>query len=238
MIHKAAMAMSFAMILTAIMAGCKSSDNSVNPVDNRTVIFTEGFEGDLSNWRPNYMITVGDFYPQMRITADAAHAGTHSITTDSNRTALLYYTDSRIEKGIVGAEFYIRANAAGQTNFTVEIGQNAGSSGGLGKAFGLGFDKTDSVKCTYYDSYTGQNDKMLSAIQANRWYKCDVEVDFTAKTAAYFLDGAKVRTVGLPTQEMYGIDRVLVFRGMGLVDLPNAEGPKPYFADDIVFYKK
>ena len=218
--------------VAGLMMGCSKKDNPVAPPE-RTVLFTEGFEGDLSNWRDNYMINIGDFYPQMRISTDAARTGTHSITSDSNRCALLYYVDPRVETGIVGGEFYIMATAAGQTNFTVEIGQNAGSSGGLGKAFGFGFDQTDSVKCTFYDSWTGPNDTMISALQLNHWYKCVVEVDFTAQTITYYLEGAKVRTRPLPTQEMYGIDRVLVFRG-----IMGAEGPTSYFADDIVLYKK
>jgi hypothetical protein len=234
-----------AMVAMGMLAGCNNSNNPTAPVKSNpvdltwTTLFSEGFEsqGDTANWRPNYMITVGDFYPQMRITSDAAHTGAHSITTDSNSTALLYYIDDRIETGAVVAEFYIRANALGQTNFTVELGQNAGSSGGLGKSFGMGFDQTDSVKCTYFDTYTGQNDKMLSRIQINRWYKCAVEVNFTAATISYYLDDAKVKSVPRPTQEMYGIDRLLVFRGVGL-NGDGAEGPKSYFADDIVVYKK
>ena len=249
MIRKAAIAISLAMMLTGIMLGCKNNPASPakpNPVDTtRTVLFREGFEEDsakLDSIWTSYMITTDEgFYAKMRSTMAAAHSGTHSITTDSNWTALEYNVFSRIETGIVGVEFYIRANAAGQTNFTVEIGQYAGSSGGLAKAFGLGFDRNDSVKYTYYNGFTGQHsDSMISPIRFNNWYKCAVEVDFTAWTVTYYLDDAKVRTKPLPAlaEEMYGIDRVLVFRGMGLVDLPNAEGPKPYFADDIVFYKK
>jgi hypothetical protein len=245
MIRTAAIVIFSVMIPAGIMVGCKNNSNPAAPVGQRTVIFSDGFESpviDTSIWRLTYMVNFPDFYPQMRITTDAAHTGARSLTSDSNRTALVYETPpkARIETGIAGAEFYIMAKAAGQINFTVEIGQYKGSSGGLGKAFGFGFDRTDSLKCTYFNDHVGQNDSMLSSIQLNHWYKCVVEVDFIDTTVTYYLDDAKVRALPLPTldQEMMGIDRFLVFRGMGLVDLPNAEGPKPYFADDIVFYKK
>jgi hypothetical protein len=240
MLRTAAIVIFSVMIPAGIMVGCKNNSNPAAPVDQRNVILTDGFESqvvDTSKWRLDYMILQGDFYPQMRISTDAAHTGTRSITSDSNRAALEHDIDSRVESGIVGVEFYIFANAAGQTNFTVSIGQNAGSTGGLGKEFGLGFDQTDSVKCVYYDSWVGANDTIISPIQLNHWYKCAVELDFTSHKITYYLDDAKVRTLPFPTIEMYGIDRLLVFRGFGL-NGDGAEGPKSYFADDIVLYKK
>jgi hypothetical protein len=214
---------------------CTAIDDALitNTPGGSTVIFSDGFGGGLSAWRDTYMPIIGDFYPAMRISTVAAHTGTHSITTDSNRTALIYYVDPRIETGIVGAQFYFMAMAKGQINFTVEIGQNAGSSGGLGKSFGFGFDKSDSVKTTYYDSWNGPQDIMLSAIQLNHWYKGNVEINFADNTVTYYLDDVKVRALALPLQEMYGIDRVLVFRG-----LKSTEGLKPYFADDIILYTR
>jgi hypothetical protein len=224
-----------------MMAGCK---NSVGPTSTdsppipsgATAVMSDGFGGDLSNYMATYMITVGDFYAQMRITADAAHSGTHSITSDSNRTALEYDFSSSIIKGIVGVQFYIMAKSAGHTNFTVQLGKNAGSSGGLGKQFGLGFDKSDYVKCVFYnmDDITPQQDSLLAPIQFNHWYKGVVEVNFTTNAVTYYLDDVMVKNMSFPAlATMYGIDRLLVFRGM-----EGAEGPKPYYADDIVVYKK
>lgn len=233
--------------------GCNTSSSNNDDPDKTlatptgaTAIFSDGFGGDLDSdsiWQATYMINVGDFYPHMRITADAAHTGTHSLTTDSSRTALVYNIDPRAESGIIGVQFYIMAKTAGEINFTVQIGQNSGSSGGLSKSFGLGFDPTDSIKCTYYDTHyemnNGSNDSMLSAIELNRWYKCAVEVDFTGKTIKYYLDDVNVRTLALPTAEMYGIDRLLVFRGMtGSNEVASSDGPKSCYADDIVLYEK
>jgi hypothetical protein len=218
--------------MSCMMSGCKS--NSVAPM--WTVVFSDGFEGDLSNYKPTYMINVNDFYSQMRITTDAAHSGTHSVTSDSNRSALEYDLIPSIISGIVGVQFYIMAKSSGQTNFTVQIGKNAGSSGGLGKQFGLGFDKSDSVKCVLYnmDDFTPQQDSLLSPIQFNHWYKCVVEINFATNMVTYYLDDAVVKRMSFPAlATMYGIDRLLVFRG-----IDGAEGPKPYYADDIVLYKK
>jgi hypothetical protein len=225
-----------------MMSGCNS--NSVGPTSTdsppiptgATVVFSDGFGGDLSKYKASYMINVNDFYSPMRITTDAAHSGTHSVTSDSNRTALEYDLVPSIISGIVGVQFYIMAKSSGQTNFTVQIGKNAGSSGGLGKQFGLGFDKSDFVKCVLYnmDDFTPQQDSLLAPIQFNHWYKCVVEINFVTNMVTYYLDDAVVKSMSFPAlATMYGIDRLLVFRGTD-----GADGPKPYYADDIVLYKK
>jgi hypothetical protein len=210
-------------------------DSAVPLPAGATIIFKDGFGEGLTKWDSQYMILVNDFYPQMRIADNVAHSGTHSITSDSARTALVHSIDPRLETGILGLQFYMMATAAGQTNFSVRFGQNNGSSGGLGKGFGFGFDKSDSVKTLYYDSWdmTPETDSMLAPIQLNRWYKCVVEINFTAQNITWKLDDAVVQTKPLPTNEMYGVDRVLVFRG-----LDGADGVKPYYADDIVVYTK
>ena len=236
-----------------IMAGCN------NPVDpaagdgdfltapaGATKIYSDGFEGDLSKWDEKYMIVVSDFYYHMQQTTAAFHSGKNSITADSNRTALLYsLSDERsVDQGIAGVQFYIMANEKGQTNFTVEIGKNAGSSGGLGKAFGIGFDPNDSIKCKAYDMLGSEQvgDFMVAPIELGHWYKCVVEVDFTAKKVRYTIDDMN-HTIDLPSSDMSKIDRLLVFRGQ-TTERPNyssvdcAEGKKQYYVDDIVFYKK
>jgi hypothetical protein len=235
------------------LIGCNTNpvatDTDQNPAapSGATLIVSDGFGGDLSKWMSKYMINENDFYYPMRITDAAAHAGKHSLTTDSNRTALAYEirATDRVEEGIVGTSFYIMTKATGQINFTVEMGQYGGSSGGLFKSFGMGFDARDSLKCTTFDNYGGRTDKILGVIESNRWYKCKVEVDFTAQNAVYYLDDVKVWESTLPTVEMYGIDRLLVYRGeFAEGQKPSeysvlcSEGPKQYFIDDIIFYKK
>jgi hypothetical protein len=239
-----------AACFTGGLTGCSKKNPAEPPAGETptapagsTLQFAEGFGGDLSKWDASYLVSYPDeIYPHLRITTEAAHTGTHSITSDSNRTALLFIDTPRVETGTVGVQFYIMAKVAGQSNFTVEIGQNAGSSGGLAEAFGIGFDPSDSIKCTFFDTYysmnNGHNDSLLAPIQIDHWYKCAVEVNFTDSTIAYYLEDALVRTLPLPTSVM-GIDRLLVFRGnWGMHDAPSVEGTKQYYADDIVLYKR
>jgi|WetSurMetagenome_2_1015567.scaffolds.fasta_scaffold166014_1 hypothetical protein len=215
-----------------------------------TALFSDGFGGDLEKYDKRYMVTESDTFSRMRITTEAAHTGKHSITGDSNRTAIVYNVPQaqRVESGMAGIQFYIMAKAKGQANFTVELGENAGSSGGLGKAFGIGFDPNDSIKCKYFDfqaSMFGKEkiaDTMLRPIEVNHWYKCVIEVNITDSTVTYYIDNEKIRTQKIYTLIM-GIDRALVLRDLK-VDRPNyvtadcKEGPQQYYADDIVLYKK
>ena len=228
-----------------VFMGCNSKSNPASPSDTpavptgTTALFSDGFGGDLSKYESQFMLAVDSFYSPMRITIDAAHSGTHSLTTDSNKTALCYEVTPRPESGIVGFQWYMMAKSAGSINFAVSAGQNAGSSGGLSKNFGFAFDSSNVIKATYHDvnyGMFGEADTVLGTIQFNHWYKCRVEVnlaDMTTDSAVvYYLDDAKVYHMNLPTIEMYGIDRVLAFRGYG------AEGPKQYYVDDMVLYKK
>ena len=236
-----------------ILAGCNNpagNDDGDTPAvpTGVTAIYSDGFGGgDLSNWDDHYMIVVGDNYPHMQITADAFHSGSYSLTTDSNRTALQYSLDytTRVENGIVGVQYYMMAKEMGGINFTVEIGKNAGSSGGLGKSFGIGFDPSDSIKCKFYDMLGSVtvSDTLLGPIQLDHWYKCVVEVDFTTRKVTYSIDDAVVVIKDLPSSDMDHIDRLLVFRGeyverANYVTINCLEGPKQYYIDDIVLYKK
>jgi hypothetical protein len=240
--------------VACVFFGCNNSNpvssaSDGNPAapEGATLIISDGFGDNLAKWDKEYMVTSEQIYPPMQITNLVAHTGSHSLTTDSNRTALLFslLPQNRVEQGIVGVHGYIMAKALGQANFTLEIGQNAGSSGGLGKSWGIGFDPNDSIKCKCYDMLGTVivGDTMVKPIELNHWYKCVVEVDFTAKTITYYLDDAKIWTRTLPTSDMYGIDRLLVFRGQ-TTERPNydvascKEGKQQYYADDIVFYKK
>lgn len=244
--------------VAAMFLGCGNPASSTSSNEDpavptgETAILTEGFGGNLSKWQSTYMVLASSpLYPQMRITTDAAHMGKHSVTSDSNQTALVFDLGdtNRVDHGIVGVQFYIMAKEKGEANFTVEIGKNAGSSGGLGKAFGIGFDPNDSIKCKRYEQRDSLGnevivDSMIGPIQLNHWYKCVVEVNFTTQTITYSIDDAVVRTAPLPTTDMAFIDRLLVYRG-ATVERPNyaqaaacTDGPKQYFADDIVFYKK
>jgi len=237
-----------------------SSTTSENPAipAGVQVVFSSGMNdediADTSKWSKDYMINVNDFYPQMRATTEAAHSGKYSVTSDSNRTALVVKLEgilpnlynnpeiNKINKGICGVEFYIMAKAKGGINFTLELGQYAGSSGGLSKSFGIGFDIFDSIKATHYDADGGRTDKMVEPIKLNYWYKCKIEINFNDSTATYYIDGNMVDQGKLPSREMYGIDKMLIFRGPLAQkgdEYPECqEGPKPYYIDDIVLYTR
>jgi hypothetical protein len=210
-----------------------------------TVLFAEGFGDTLGAWQPDYLIKYGDpTYPRMRITTAAAHTGTHSVTSDTSWSALEYVIPNQLYTGTVGVQFYIMATAKGEANFSVQYGQNAGSSGGLGHAWGLGFGHNDSLVAYLYDYMSGTQyqDSSLFPMQLNHWYKCVVEANFNDSTFTYYVDDQKVRTATVPAQDWYGLDRLIVYRGTNPYDeaqgLDHQSGPKPYYADDIVLYKK
>jgi hypothetical protein len=256
MVHRLIFTVSaVACIAGMMMMGCKSNpvvpppgDESITGPAGSTDVLIEGFGGTLSKWESQYMVLVNDYYPQMRITTAAHNTGTHSITSDSNRTAIVYKanpplepTDTAAVHYIVGVQFYIMAAAKEQANFSVQFGQDNGSSGGLGKGFGIGFDKSDSIKTMLYDTWGGltpESDSMLAPIQLTHWYKCNIELDLGKTwTATWSLDGVVVQTKSLPTQEMSRVDRVLVFRGAEPGNM-GAEGVKQCYADDIILYTK
>jgi hypothetical protein len=219
-----------------IVSGCGEK----NPVsgDNRTVIYSDGFENGLSGWQPVYQVTQEDLYKPMRINSTAKHSGNNSITSDSSMTALYHIELDRIETGTVGVEFYMMAQSLEKTNFGVEIGQNPGSSGAVSPAYGIYFDPSDSIKCTSYTSFPSVDiQKMVAPIQAGKWYKLNIDVNMANSTVTYSIDGTIVHTE--KTSSLYGIDRLLVFRGKYGKDYSSSsDGVKPYFIDDITYYKK
>jgi hypothetical protein len=230
------------ILIADYIDGSINDKSALFSINKKGVIFNDGFEGDLSKWSSSYMLNpVDPRLPRMTITAATAHGGQHAITTDSNSTALMLVIDSTaafpkmkpIEDGVAGVEFYFMARSAGGINFTMEIGQNAGSSGGLGYCYGIGFDPSNRLKCTYSDLYNDlRNDSLYTPLEAGYWYKATIEVSFTAKTVNYYLDGVQIRTMPLH-DGIFRLDRVLIFRGMD-----GAEGPKQYYADDLTLYTK
>jgi hypothetical protein len=201
---------------------------------------SEGFEAGLSHWEGTYY--VGEWIYQMRITTDAARTETHSLTTDSNMTALIHkeIAENRVESGTAGVEFYMMAGSLEQANFGVEIGQNPGSSGAVSPAFGIFFDPSDSIKCIIYCSFPSVDTQtMIAPIQADHWYKCKVEVNMTNSTASFYLDDSLKHTEQIDSLGLMGVDVVLVYRGLyGKNYSSSSEGVKPYYVDDITFYSK
>jgi hypothetical protein len=221
-----------------VITGC-SNDKTITPSD-RTVLFTEGFEGDLTGkWEGVYMISSMERFDRMRVTTEAANSGTHSLTTDSNMTALYHTDTNRVESGTTGIEFYMKAQSLGQVNFGLEIGQNPGSSGAVTPAFGIFFDPSDSIKCIVFNSWPEVNTQiMIAPIQADHWYKCKIEVNMTDTIVSYYIDDSMVHSERI-LDALMGIDRLLVIRGIyGNNFSASSEGAKSYYIDDITWYKK
>jgi hypothetical protein len=222
--------------------------NDTNPTApaGSSLLFSEGFGGDLSKWDGIYQVSGAEKYKQMRITTAAAKSGTHSLTTDSSMTALCHreLADSPVDTGIAGVEYYMMAQTLGQINFGLEIGKDPGSSGAVTPAFGIFFDPSDSIKCIVHNTWPAVDTQIaVEKITASRWYKFKVEVNMTDSTANYFIDDNKILTLKLidNLKDAYplGINRLLICRGtMGMNFSSSAEGVKPYFIDDIVYYKK
>jgi hypothetical protein len=80
---------------------------------------------------------------------------------------------------------------------------------------------------------------LAEPILADHWYKCKVEVNMTDTTARFYLDDSLRHSERIDTVGLYGIDRLLVFRGLYGKDYSSSsEGTKPYYIDDITLYKK
>jgi hypothetical protein len=125
------------------------------------------------------------------------------------------------------------AKAAGGINFTVQIGLNGGSSSDFLGGYGIGFDTTNKLKCTYYDVVAGeQSDSLYTTLVPGQWYKGTVEISYTTNTVNYYIDGVQKRSLSLSSDFIH-FDRVLVVRGLG-----GPDGPKPYYVDDIKLYTK
>ena len=219
-----------------------SPDPSPATPSGATVLISESFGGNLSKWDASYMVSRGVLYSQMRNSVAVVHSGTHSITSDSSANALACSPHEIVDSGIAHLEFWLYAQSLGEANFTVQFGENAPqASGGLGKSFGIGFGRNDSLKCTYFDftDSSPYRDSSIAPILLGHWYKCTIEVDFNAKTISYFIDDQQVRTLTLLVENLYGIDRILAFRGVDARD-PNdhPSGPKEYYLDDLVYCRK
>lgn len=220
------------------LTGCNKEDPVGLP--DRTVMFTTGFEETMTGWDGVYQESSVRVYQQMTTTTDAAHSGTKAVTTDSNMTGLCHREPDRVESGIAGAEFYMKAQILSGINFGLLVGQNPGSSGAVSPSFGIFFDPADSIKCTFYNTFSPELDvqTMVAPIIADHWYKCNIEVNIDDSLVSYFLDDVLMHSAKT-IKALYGIDRLVVLRGKWGKDFAEStEGKMPYYIDDITFYKK
>lgn len=241
-----------------VMSGCKDTGN---PVDPGTPTFTDsiealpktsmlkdyndgidGFEtADLSLQHQSFRPSPSDDpLPFMSSTTTAHHSGSRSLTAQESSTGI-----ERIcivqTTGIIGISFWMMAESSGKINMFAALGKSGSSSMGAYYYFGLGFGKSDSIKyvCATDETGTGlvETSKTIAPIQFGHWYKCRVEFEFppsgdaaTPKRVNYYVDGKKVAsetTNDYPSR----FDMWLAIR-----DGAGAQGPKPYYIDDLMLY--
>ena len=241
-----------------MLSGCKGSDNPVGP-DTNTVTdsidalpktsmlkdYADGIDGfeatDItlqhSSYRPS---PTENPLPFMASTTAAHHSGSRCLTSDSNSTGIericIVHTT-----GVIGISFWMMAASSGKTNLFAALGKSGSSSMGAYYYFGLGFDKSDSIKYVYATDETGaglfETSKTIAPIQFGHWYKCRVEFEFppdgntaAQKRANWYVDGKKIASL-TTTDYPSRFDMWLALR-----DGAGAQGQKPYYIDDLMLY--
>lgn len=219
--------------MISILFGCNSkSNNPQAPTDpNRNVLLTENFETDLLKYQ---QVTYMPGWGMMSISAQAAHSGTHSLTSDANLTGIKKRLDAEIQDSIAGLEFYIMAKKGEQINLFAALCQSGSSFNGLFTIMGMGISKSDSLYFVYENTPTDSatmKHQNFAALQFNKWYKCNIEYDFNTSILNYYLDGAVVGTLTVPQA---GTLPLFVVLREDLI----SQGAKEYYIDDVTIYKK
>jgi len=222
-----------AVALCVMVVSCsKKNTNPVKPPDQPpgNVILSEGFEGDLSNYR---QITYDPAQGMMSISTQHVHSGNGSLTSDSNNTGIKRGISPSIDDSIAGLQFYLMATKAAHTNFIVAICRPGSSANGLFTIIGMGIDKSDSLEYIYENAPGDpiNEHKNFSALTLNKWYKCKIEYDYSDTTLTYFLDNDTVYTRTTPSPMT--LQTFVVMR-----DSLGALGPSGYYIDDVAIYKR
>jgi hypothetical protein len=240
----------------AVMAliGCKQASEPPpdNPPAKHIVVMRDSaftlVEATTGNGIFDYPwgLSLNNTLPPMKLdtTVGRLPAYNGSITTDSNNTALqliffamedsltLAYDSCRT----LVLEFYLKADTLCHTNFIAFLGKEGGSNRNSTRYVGMGFDALDSVKYVYsVDMTTNEQSKNVAQMQLHHWYKCSTEFDFTDTTVAYYLDNALVGHIHFQPTNIQAIvfDMFVIYRnGSG------ANGPAPYYLNDLTIYKK
>jgi hypothetical protein len=219
---------------------CNQNKAPTKPPDNPaplpgTIILSEGFEGDSTyldsnNYRQlNYDPAQG----RMSISTQHAHSGKSSLTSDSNNTSIKRNFSPSIDDSIAGLQFYLMATAAAHTNFFAALCKPGSSADGLITKYGMGIDKSDSLKYICYDYLSGINEYInFALLTLNKWYKCKIEYNYADTTLTYFLDNDTIYTRTTPSTLTPFQTFVVIRDGLG------AQGPSGYYIDDVTIYKR
>jgi hypothetical protein len=230
-----------AMVVLFINCNKNSSAPPAGPTaPARNVIFTEGFENipydldDTLHPNPYYSkVTSMPGWTADTISTDAAHSGTHSLTSDSNLSGIKRPLDPAIADSIAGLEFYLMAKKAEHTNIYAALATSGSSYNGLWVIMGIGIDKSDSLMFIYNKSPSDPLNEQINfaPLDSNKWYKCDIEYNFTDSTLTYSVDGTVVHAMNVPQPP--SLPRFVVLR-----DSAGAQGPADYYLDDVTVYKR
>lgn len=208
--------------------------DSGTTIMQRNAVFSEGFElTDLSN--AGYMqLTYVSGQGMMSISTNAAHSGSSSLTSDSNNTGIRKSLNDAIYDSIAGLEFYLMAKKAEHINFFAAIARPGSSVNGLFTIMGIGIDKSDSLQYIYENEpgdTVNNEHKNFAAIVFNKWYKCNIEYDFSNTTLSYYVDGSVVYTKSAPNP--MSLQMFVTIR-----DSSGVQGAKEYYIDDVTVYKR
>ena len=221
-----------AVALAAAIMHCGEDVNPTNTPDPvpGAVILSEGFEGDLSVYK---QITYDAAQGMMSISTQHAYSGKGSLSSDSNNTGIKARFDPSIDDSIAGLQFYLMATMAAHTNFIAAICKQGSSANGLFTIFGLGIDKSDSLKYVFENAPLDpmNEQKNFAPLKLNKWYKCKIEYNYTDTTLTYFVDNAEVYSRGVPNPMTLQV--FIVMR-----DDLGAQGPAGYYVDDVAVYKR
>jgi hypothetical protein len=217
--------------LTGIFPGCDTGTNNPSSGENiGSVIFEDGFEGNLDGYR-QILYEAGQ--SMMSTSTEYAKSGKSSLTSNSNNTSIKGRIDPSIDDSIAGLQFYLMAAKASHTNLFAALCKPGSSRTGLVATFGMGIDKTDSLKYIYEDLMNNNASihQNFQEVKLNKWYKCKIEYDYSDTTLTYFLDEAVVLKKSVPNPMTLQIF-------IAMRDSLGAQGPSGYYIDDVKIYKR
>lgn len=206
----------------------------------KNVLLFEGFESKNLGDAGFMKIYNPAAYGWMKVSTNAAHSGNSALASDSNNTGLRKWLDDAIADSTAGLEFYLMAKSAGHTDFyaaIVTMGTSAGMlNNGFSTLLGMGINKSDSIWYAFekWDNPQADSDlvhKSFAPLTFNKWYKCNIEYNFTTKQVTYYLDDTEIFTRNAPGFRL--LDMLITYR-----DALGEQGSKDYFIDDVTIYKR
>jgi hypothetical protein len=225
--------------------GCNEGENPVdaNPVlldtANRVVVLRDSAITDSEPWHLYFFwLNLNDTVTKKMSfdpTVGNKYLGSIYSTANDQARAQTFPemgSDPNMDS-IVGMEYYLMAKSSAKTNFIAFLGKEGGSIRNSAYFVGIGFDKSDSIKMLWSsNAVAGQENKNLSPIIFEKWYKCTVEYNIINYTATYYIDNKLVGTHPMPSESTFGYNMFVVYR-----DAKGQNGMAPYYFNDLTLYK-